>query len=268
MRILLIILLVIAAVVTGIWLRVSIVSRRASAALEAREVAAVRTPSKPPLCSHLPSVAGIPADDPAFEDIRIFRFVDTLYFIPDRWLNLDGPGKRDAYLGIDRMALGIYDPDLHRDECRGIVHRITSGPLYMDRHVGIAIDRAALPALPNVLSVYFHKLRPAREALYATTAGSQTGDLVDGKTHMALDAYVRLSEDVAVRLQWHPAGYTARTWSALYRHEMGNPKNLQHKPSWAWDGVTDTKEFRRMTAAVHAVHGWLSTPPNARPARP
>ena len=264
---LLIFALVVVALVTSIWLAVIIKGWRVHAARQARDLAAVRIPPKPPQCGQVPPVAGLEAADLALAKVRIFRFIDTLYFIPDAWLDLEGPKRFEEAFGTAKTQLGLYDPDLHRDECRGIVHQITDGGLYINRHVGIRVDRAALSSVLNVSSVYFHKLRPEREAKYTSSAGSQSGGLVDGKMHIRLDACVRLSADVAVRLEWHPANYTADRWSELYRQETRN-QTSRPRLSWPWDEVPDSPEFRHLTAAAHALHRWLTTPPNARPDQP
>lgn len=221
------------------------------------ELAALRPPPKPPHCPELPSLSALRRSDGQIDEVRIFRFNDTLYYVPRAWLTLNTP-TYGAVGGIDRTNIGIFDPDLHAIECPGVIHQITDGGMYMPRYAGIGFSpqssiNGADKALGNVSWIFAHKLRGNREI---KDAQYQNDGLIGSMDHLTLDAYVKVAPDVGLRLAWHPTNMTRYQWSSQYK--KGTSASLVH-------GVPLTEEFATLVSKVRALHVWLATPPNRRP---
>lgn len=235
----------------------------------ARENAALRPPPKPPNCPDLPLQKSLRLSDGKLADVRIFKFERTIYYIPPDWLNL-GPKNYDALGDVDRIALGLFEPDLHRVECPGVVHQITNGGLYLDRHVGIGfVPKPANNALqrsgPTKNASYFfaHKLRPDRERVQPS---SHTDGLIGSMGHTHLDAYIYVAPDVGFRLTWHPSTMTSDEWFTQYRRYSSGP--LSRTSPKPWEVTRSSREFVDLARSVRALHRWLSTPPGQRNLKP
>ena len=84
-------------------------------------------PPKPPNCPDLPELKNITLNDGAVADVRIVQFRDTKLYFPTQWLRetkfVDkGEGNDSGF--IKKGYLGQFTPDIHSEECPGVVHQI------------------------------------------------------------------------------------------------------------------------------------------------
>jgi hypothetical protein len=193
-------------------------------------------------------------------DVRIFSFGETRYYVPSEWLRLPDASSPWLVGGIDPDMIGAFDPDLHATECPGVVHQVTDGTLRLPRYAGVSF-RPEATGTTRVSFLYAHKLRKAYEAAIPSY---QRDGLLVSKDHRTLDAYVRVADDVGIRLRWHPARRTAKEWRTLFEAYSSGP--LMRVSPRPWASVPESDEFTDLASAVRVLHLWLATPPNRRSA--
>ena len=91
----------------------------------------VNPPPKPPECPETPELDDIQMADGSYADVRIIDFGEARLYVPTQWLTgqlIDRQMERfDIEAGelresIVKRQFGKFKPDLHRNECLGIVH--------------------------------------------------------------------------------------------------------------------------------------------------
>lgn len=83
-------------------------------------------PPKPPNCPSLPELANVTLAGGQVVDIRIIQIDDVKLYVPRSWIELDESANPAGILITPGSAVGRYDPDLHKTECPGVVHRWVS----------------------------------------------------------------------------------------------------------------------------------------------
>jgi hypothetical protein len=81
-------------------------------------------PPKPPNCPELPELKDITLKDGTIADVRIFKFMDRMFYIPtDSFGGKFVDDDRSLNGGfIRKQNLGVWIPDEHALECPGVVH--------------------------------------------------------------------------------------------------------------------------------------------------
>lgn len=153
-------------------------------------------PPMPPNCPNLAELKNITLKDGTVADVRIVRFRDTKLYFPaklmkrkfvDRW--------RDHQTGfIGKRALGQYSPDIHSDECAGVVHAIADERRHVEGvYPMIGIEIAGLNIDPQ--------FRSGSEGFWKLNYGLVPKTMsAHAKFILGLNQKIKFNDDVVVQL--------------------------------------------------------------------
>ncbi|WP_344707447.1 hypothetical protein [Sphingomonas swuensis] len=144
--------------------------------------------------------------------------------------------------GSSSSSIGMYDPDLGKSECPGVVHRFVSKRAIFDLWFNVVVRRSNAPLWvgPNLASTSaIANIRIARPRgvtdPQASTGREFSEQIIDWPTPSSPSAYIVVKQDHLV---------------AIYPWSRANPPG-----SMAW---------KTASASVRELVDWLRTPPNRR----
>ena len=191
-------------------------------------------PPKPPNCQDLPELKNIMLKDGTIADVRIVQFRGTKMYIPAELMKrtfIENRLRNPAGF-IAESSLQQFNPDIHENECAGVLHKVRLDIHYASKGFMLAIglkDEKSYNISPDSLikdiGLFYWKNTYAEEAY-----GSPGGGYESGSVKIFPDVYANynISQEGAVR------------------PEIGSPEWVDRRES--------VKEFLR----------WLTTPPRER----
>ncbi len=247
----------IAAVVCSIALAVSGCGQSDFMKERARQLREGRQPPpKPPECPPLPELANLQLPQGGLANVRIFRFEQTIIYVPVAWLELSDD--------VRDLDVGRYSPDVHASECPGVVHQVTDGGI-LGRFAGVSIDPDRRDE-NSARRLFLQKIRTAPH--YALNDPRYTGFVPGTGLRSDYDAYVVVS-DIGVRFSWRPVGISDLEWIGRADRfgsgqELGVNPLLKPDQKGAWGHLVGTAEWNTMELSIRRMMTWLATSPSQR----